>query len=61
MTPQEKAAETRKQRNKQRDDEFHARLDDRKVNIAILRKIRDDPTSAPSDRIAAIRLIVELF
>ena len=31
-----------------------------KRNIAILREIRDDPTSAPSDRIAAIRLIVEL-
>ncbi len=39
---------------------IQARQVDRQANLTVLRQIRDDPDSAPADRIEAIRLLIEL-
>lgn len=39
---------------------IQARQADRQANLTVLRQIRDDPDGTPSDRMEAIRLLIEL-
>ena len=57
MTPQEKAAQTARERRERRNKDFTERLRDREQAVAICRKIRDDENAADADRLETIRML----
>lgn len=57
MTPQEKAAQTARERRERKKKDFTELLRDREQAVAICRKIRDDENAADADRLEAIRML----
>ena len=60
MTPQEKAAQTARERRERKKKDFTELLRDREQAVAICRKIRDDENAADADRLEAIRMLAAL-
>lgn len=57
MTPQEKAAQTARERRERKDTDAAELRRDREQALAICRKIRDDENAADCDRLHAIELL----
>jgi len=60
LTPQQKAAETRRRRKAQELQSIRDSSADLPVALMILRKIRDDPAASGFEKILAIALLSDL-